>query len=213
MIGFPRVPGSPRPSWRRIARIAAGCGVVCFVLLAPLLHFAARVPWADALRVAVYAGLGTTALLAVMALLINGTDALFDVISGRARARRRVPVARRAAALKELSATLDAIEAELRRIGWWVPDPPELRERYRRGELRSYLDAPSFELWLQCVFLPNARDAVANDAMPASSSVGVMAMRQYDYHSFVPEAQPLLALLHRFDEQANRYVGHDPLGP
>jgi uncharacterized protein YqcC (DUF446 family) len=210
---IPRVPGSPRPTWSRILKIAVGCAVACLVLLAPLLHFAAREPWPDALRVAVLAAVGTAALIMLAAATMRVGEFVVDQVSGRARARRRVPVARRAAALREMAGTLDAIEAELRRIGWWVPDPPELRERYRRGELRSYLDAPSFELWLQCVFLPNARDAVAQDALPASSSVGVMAMRQYDYHSFVPEAQPLLQLLHRFDEQANRHVGHDPLGP
>ena len=68
-----------------------------------------------------------------------------------------------------------------------------------RGELRSYLDAPSFEQWLQCVFLARARAAVRNDTLPSSSSVAEMARRQYDYHSYMPEAQPLLALLRAFD--------------
>ncbi|HOU91081.1 MAG TPA: YqcC family protein [Polyangiaceae bacterium] len=94
---------------------------------------------------------------------------------------------------------LDAIEAELRRLGWWCDDPPDLLAEVRAGALRTYLDAPSFELWLQCVFLPNARAAAEADALPSSSQVGLMALRQYDYHSFVPEAQPLLGLLHDFD--------------
>ena len=94
---------------------------------------------------------------------------------------------------------LDAIEAELRRLGWWCEDPPDLLARFSAGELRTYLDAPSFELWLQCVFLPNARAAAESDALPSSSQVGLMALRQYDCHSSVPEAQPLLGLLHDFD--------------
>lgn len=62
------------------------------------------------------------------------------------------------------------------------------------------MDAPSFELWLQCVFLPNARAAARSDHLPIHSQVGLMAMRQYDYHSHVPEAQGLLKLLQDFDE-------------
>ncbi|HYE94968.1 MAG TPA: YqcC family protein [Rubricoccaceae bacterium] len=98
-----------------------------------------------------------------------------------------------------IGATLDAIEAELKRLGWWDEAAPSLVERYDRGALRTYLDAPSFEAWLQGVFLPRARAALTEGAYPRPSQVGLMALRQYDYHSLVPEAQPLLALLHRFD--------------
>lgn len=96
-------------------------------------------------------------------------------------------------------AQLDAIEAELRRIGYWQENPPDLMEQFRSGAMRSYLDAPTFELWLQCVFLPNARKAALDDAFPSRSQVGQMAQRQYNYHSDVPEAFDLLALLHDFD--------------
>jgi uncharacterized protein YqcC (DUF446 family) len=67
-------------------------------------------------------------------------------------------------------------------------------------ERRSYLDAPSFELWLQALFLPNARHAVQTDTLPADSDVGGMAMRQYDYHSSIPEAHGLMKLLYEFDD-------------
>jgi hypothetical protein len=70
---------------------------------------------------------------------------------------------------------------------------------HRSGQIRSYMDAPSFELWLQCIFLANARAAARADTLPSSSQVGTIALRQYDYHSFVPEAQRLLTLLHDFD--------------
>ena len=102
--------------------------------------------------------------------------------------------------LTRAMAQLDAIEAEMKRIGYWSTDPPDLQARVRAGEIKSYLDAPSFELWLQCIFLPNAREAIATEGLPANSMVGVMAMRQYDYHSHVPEAQDLLRLLSEFDE-------------
>lgn len=101
---------------------------------------------------------------------------------------RRKPSARDARIL----ALLDEIEREMRRVGFWTDDPPEV-------EVSRYTEAPSFELWIQCVFLPNARDAARTGRYPEGSQVGRMARRQYDYHSFVEEAQPLLELLDRFD--------------
>ena len=102
---------------------------------------------------------------------------------------------------------LDAIEAAMRRIGFWSADPPDLQAAIEAGQLKSYLDAPTFELWLQQVFLPNAREAVRSKDLPKESSVGLMAMRQYDYHSHVPEAHGLLALLFEFDELVEEYGG------
>lgn len=100
---------------------------------------------------------------------------------------------------------LDAIEAEMKAIGFWTDDAPDLRDEVASGKITSYLDAPGFELWLQTIFLPNAREAVKTDQFPATSQVGLMAMRQYDYHSFVPEAQNLLGLLYEFDRLVERY--------
>jgi uncharacterized protein YqcC (DUF446 family) len=102
--------------------------------------------------------------------------------------------------LARLTDLLDRIETEMRRIGIWSKDAPNLFDRYDRGELRSFNDAPTFELWLQCVFLPRARRAVAEDSLPPDSEVGVMALRQYDYHSYVPKARELLRLLNEFDD-------------
>lgn len=88
---------------------------------------------------------------------------------------------------------LREIEAEMKSIGYWSDNPPSF-------EAKNYLDAPSFELWLQCVFIPNVLKAAERHSYPSSSSVGQMAMKQYDYHSFVPEAQKLLQLLYEFDQ-------------
>jgi len=38
-----------------------------------------------------------------------------------------------------------------------------------------------------------------------------MAIRQYNYHSDVAEAQELLRLLQRFDLEANALVGHNSI--
>jgi len=107
--------------------------------------------------------------------------------------------------LAELGHQIDLIESELKRLGFWSNDPPKLRSKYATGEMKTYLDAPTFELWLQQVFIPNARDAVATGELPKHSNVGVAAMRQYDYHSNVPEARNLLAMLSDFDEMVERY--------
>jgi len=98
-----------------------------------------------------------------------------------------------------VGAKLDAIEAEMKRIGYWVSDPPDLLAEIDAGRIGSYLDAPSFELWLQAVFFPRAREAVSTGDFPQGSQVGEMARRQYDYQSHVPEAQDLLRLLREFD--------------
>lgn len=81
----------------------------------------------------------------------------------------------------------------MRRIGYWSDNPPDVPAS------TSFLDAPLFELWLQCVFLPNARERIRSGNLPEHSQVGLMAMRQYDYHSSVPEAQTLICLLNDFD--------------
>lgn len=107
--------------------------------------------------------------------------------------------------LAEIGHQLELIEVEMKRIGYWSDEPPDLRAKFAAGEMTSYLDAPSFELWLQQVFIPNAREGVTDDQLPRSSQVGVAASRQYDYHSHIPEAQQLLALLNEFDDMVERY--------
>jgi uncharacterized protein YqcC (DUF446 family) len=93
---------------------------------------------------------------------------------------------------KQVFAKLDEIEAEMKKIGFWTDNPPEF-------QVTNFIEAPTFELWLQCVFLPNARAAAEKNTYPAKSQVGLMAQRQYDYHEHVEQAQTLLALLHEFD--------------
>jgi len=94
---------------------------------------------------------------------------------------------------EQVSSKLDEIEAEMKRIDFWCENPPFF-------EVTSYIEAPSFELWLQCVFIPNAREAARKSKYPDKSQVGLMAMRQYNYHMFVDRAQELLCLLNQFDE-------------
>jgi uncharacterized protein YqcC (DUF446 family) len=92
----------------------------------------------------------------------------------------------------KIEAILDEIESEIKKIGFWNECPP-------RFDVQNYTESPSFELWLQCIFLPNAREAAKNEIYPNSSQVGLMAMREYDYHSCVEKALNLVSLLHKFD--------------
>lgn len=55
---------------------------------------------------------------------------------------------------KKVLSALDEIEAEMKEIGFWNANPPEVRAG-------SYLEAPCFELWLQCVFLPKCSQGSA----------------------------------------------------
>lgn len=96
---------------------------------------------------------------------------------------------------KKVLSALDEIEAEMKKIGFWKDNPPKIK-------VGNYLEAPSFELWLQCVFLRNARKAAKTGEYPTNSQVGLMAMREYDYHSCVEEALNLVSLLHDFDKLA-----------
>jgi uncharacterized protein YqcC (DUF446 family) len=104
-----------------------------------------------------------------------------------------------------LAQKLNEIEIEMKRIGYWQANPPDLQAQAARGEFRSYLDAPSFEMWLQALFLPNARHSLETGTLPPDSEVGVIAMRQYDYHSIIPEAHGLVKLLHEFDDLVRRH--------
>ncbi|MCP5326279.1 MAG: YqcC family protein [Oceanospirillaceae bacterium] len=94
---------------------------------------------------------------------------------------------------KKVLLALDEIEAEMKKIGFWSDNPPLIN-------VDNYLKAHTFELWLQCVFLENAREATLTGKYPNASQVGIMAMREYDYHSCIEEALNLVKLLHGFDK-------------
>ena len=86
---------------------------------------------------------------------------------------------------------LDQIAAEMRRIGLWqqAPPPPVAQQAFGA-------DTMAFHQWLQFVFVPQVRAAVATDSLPASSSVSVRAVREFDGDD---TADRLVALLCEFD--------------
>ena len=95
-----------------------------------------------------------------------------------------------------LSALLDAIEAELRRLGYLGDAGPITGVPSAFGHGRM-----AFEQWLGQVFLPNARAAVAASDLPESSQVAVAAARNLDGGE---ETETLLGLLSSFDAEINQ---------
>ena len=86
------------------------------------------------------------------------------------------------------------VEEEMHRIGFWRNELTELDE--------------TFEAWLQLEFLPETRRQIAaNELYKQKSMVGVKALRQYDYHSTITKAHPLMHMLFDFDRVANEING------
>jgi uncharacterized protein YqcC (DUF446 family) len=94
---------------------------------------------------------------------------------------------------------LDEIEAEMKRIGYWS-DALEMQGEACAGRFGSCLDAPSFKIWVQTLFLPNARAVALEGNLPARSQAGEIVRRQYADDASAPEARRLRALIHEFDE-------------
>ena len=90
---------------------------------------------------------------------------------------------------------LDAIEAEMRRIGYWQAEPPppeafEFRQAFA-------MDTRAFVQWLQWVFVPRVREIVAEHGeFPHASQVGGQAVREFDGDH---DAAALVTKLNEFD--------------
>src|SRR5262245_5137187 len=98
---------------------------------------------------------------------------------------------------------LDQVEAEMRRVGYWS-SALEQPDAMCGAKFRSYLDAPSFPLWLQGLFLPNARAAALEGSLPRRSQAGEIARRQYAAYVDAPEARRLFELIQAFDDLCQR---------
>ncbi|MFI4940899.1 MAG: YqcC family protein [Burkholderiales bacterium] len=92
-----------------------------------------------------------------------------------------------------MDAVLDkvrAIELEMRRIGYWSDAPSQ------PVDSTKLYGGVSFEQWLQFAFLPSISAAARSDDFSEVPSyrVGLAAFRQYDYHSTIEDAFPLMHL-------------------
>jgi uncharacterized protein YqcC (DUF446 family) len=95
---------------------------------------------------------------------------------------------------KTVAAQLDRIEAEMKASGLWQDEP--LKPEQLQFSEAFAMDTMVFEQWLQFVFVPRVREAVAENSFPDSSSVGAQAVREFDT---VPQANELVVLLSEFD--------------
>lgn len=100
-----------------------------------------------------------------------------------------------------MAAALDAVERELRRLGWLVGEvagePVQVESAFGSREM-------PFEHWLVRVLLPAARRALTQRSLPQGSQVVVMAIRALDGHD---EASVLIAALSAFDQAVEAAAG------
>jgi uncharacterized protein YqcC (DUF446 family) len=92
---------------------------------------------------------------------------------------------------------VDEIEQALRALGWVhgeVGLPLQVSTAFGAGEM-------PFERWLAQVYLPRLHEARRDGRWPTSSHVAVAAWRNLDG---LPEAEPLLRLLARLDDDINK---------
>src|SRR5947209_20224426 len=95
---------------------------------------------------------------------------------------------------EEVSRYADLIEAEMRNSGLWQDQP--LRPEQMQFSQAFAMDTMTFAQWLQFIFLPRVREAVASERFPSSSSVGAQAVREFDGDD---NAGQLITLLSEFD--------------
>ncbi|MDQ5825639.1 MAG: YqcC family protein [Chloroflexota bacterium] len=90
---------------------------------------------------------------------------------------------------------IDAIDAEMQRIGMWSAEPPPAEAFEFRAAFA--MDTMPFVHWLQFVFIPRVREIIATEGdFPRSSQVGAQAVRELDG---INEASGLISLLSDFD--------------
>ena len=99
---------------------------------------------------------------------------------------------------------IDAIEAEMKRIGYWQSEPLD-PDQYD-FERAFAMDTMAFSQWnnprllvgwLQFIFIPRVREVVVNQGkFPEQSMVAAQAVREFDG---APEASDLVRLLSEFD--------------
>jgi uncharacterized protein YqcC (DUF446 family) len=95
---------------------------------------------------------------------------------------------------QNVTRSVDQIEAEMRRIGMWQETP--LRPEQLKFKQAFAMDTMAFSQWLQFIFLPRVREAIAANNFPSESNVGTQAVREFDG---APNADHLVTLLAEFD--------------
>lgn len=95
----------------------------------------------------------------------------------------------------------DEIEAELKRLGVWRPDPPPEETVLAGGAFG--MNAVPFFTWLQVVLVRRLREIAAGEMdVPRSSEIGAFAIREFDGDP--RDTERLLDLIHEVDALPGR---------
>ena len=95
---------------------------------------------------------------------------------------------------RALIAVIDGIEAELRRMDLWEPEPPSAE--LLASAQPFCCDTLTLSQWLQWLFIPRMRRIFAGDGnLPTQSAIHPLAEDCFEHL----EAYDLLVLLERFD--------------
>src|SRR5450432_3778133 len=98
---------------------------------------------------------------------------------------------------EQVATKLDAIEAEMKRVGLWQDTPLDPEQYDFRAAFAG--DTMAFPQWLQFIFLPNVRSIIAGKGkFPTVSQVGVYAVREFD--TYAQDTSGLQTLLSEFDQ-------------
>lgn len=86
---------------------------------------------------------------------------------------------------QQIERQANAIEAELKQLGYWQSSP--LPDAAFDGQKAFYSDTMSLPQWLQFVFLPRVREILkTNGEWPTGSQVGTYAAQQFLFYRPVP---------------------------
>lgn len=101
----------------------------------------------------------------------------------------------------QLADLLLAIEAEMRRIGFWEDSPPPAEAL---ASLMPFCyDTLEFQQWLQWVFLPRMKEVAESDeGWPTTSDI--FSMGEHAFAEFETDTGMLLLQLRQFDNLVNR---------
>lgn len=96
---------------------------------------------------------------------------------------------------RELSAVIDGLEMELRRVRLWEPEPPS--EHLLESSQPFCIDTLAFSQWLQWLLIPRMRRILAGDGqLPTRSAISPYAADSFEH---LEDGDALLALIERLD--------------
>jgi len=98
---------------------------------------------------------------------------------------------------KKLTSLISKLEGEMKVIGCWNYENTASPNAAFGGETMS------FEGWLECVFIPNVKEAISKKKYPSDAShIGVAAIRNFDGQ---PKFQKITDLLFDIDSLLNKF--------